>query len=479
MDKKKSTIHPLLLRQLKRANISEHDISPDKRDDWNELITRISRTYHDHEQDRYLLERSMELSSKELLELNEKLESAQHIAHLGYWLYDLENDQLSWSKEMYNLVGCDPSQPIPTMKEIQASMHEDDREKFIEMMEQVVSKGIYGEIELRFKNWKDHKYYWHFVKFQPQSVEGGNRTRYLSGVVMDITDRKESELLAVEANQKLVSISRQAGMAEVATSILHNIGNILNSANVSISILQENFSQNYYEKLFKVAIMIKENLHDIAHFFLHDQKGQLIPNYLVELIEILAKAYRNSRSELNNIAFNLTHIKDIIAMQQTISGTSSGVFEKIYIPEAIDTALQMAINGSKAQINIARAYEKVPLVLTDKSKLTQILVNLIQNAKDSVQKNPANLDKKISIFLKNKQDQIQIWVEDNGIGIPGENLDRIFSFGFTTKESGHGFGLHSSALAAKELGGWLRARSQGTNKGATFILALPINGRNK
>ena len=215
----------------------------------------------------------------------------------------------------------------------------------------------------------------------------------------DITDRKEYELRAKKTHQKLVFMSRQAGMAEVATSILHNIGNILNSANVSLSIVQENYAQTYYEKLFKIAMMIRENLDNLEDFLLKDPKGKLVPKYLVELIELLAKTYQTSRVEVNNLSSHLSHIKDIVSMQKAISGTS-GVFEKIFIPETIDTALQMTIAASKTEIKLEKQYDNIPLVLTDKTKLLQILVNLIQNAKDAVEKNTLKEHKKISVFFE-------------------------------------------------------------------------------
>ncbi|HEX5747505.1 MAG TPA: ATP-binding protein [Archangium sp.] len=68
---------------------------------------------------------------------------------------------------------------------------------------------------------------------------------------------------------------------------------------------------------------------------------------------------------------------------------------------------------------------------------------------------------------------VRIQVHDNGMGIAPEMLTRIFQYGFTTREEGHGFGLHSSALAAQELGGSLTVHSEGPGHGATFTLELP------
>jgi signal transduction histidine kinase len=72
---------------------------------------------------------------------------------------------------------------------------------------------------------------------------------------------------------------------------------------------------------------------------------------------------------------------------------------------------------------------------------------------------------------------VRISVIDNGVGIPAQNMDRLFTHGFTTRQSGHGFGLHSGALAAQELGGTLHAESEGAGRGAAFILELPYMRR--
>jgi signal transduction histidine kinase len=109
----------------------------------------------------------------------------------------------------------------------------------------------------------------------------------------------------------------------------------------------------------------------------------------------------------------------------------------------------------------------------DKHKVLQILVNLIRNAKHSF--DGVKEDKKqITLGITKTDDRLQIAITDNGIGIPPENLLRIFNHGFTTKKNGHGFGLHSGALTAKELGGTLTAFSEGTGRGSKFTLEFPI-----
>ena len=83
-------------------------------------------------------------------------------------------------------------------------------------------------------------------------------------------------------------------------------------------------------------------------------------------------------------------------------------------------------------------------------------------------------DKRLTMQVRAANGRVQIAVMDNGVGIPAENMTRIFNHGFTTREKGHGFGLHSAALAAREMGGTLNAHSDGPGQGATFILELPL-----
>jgi signal transduction histidine kinase len=125
-------------------------------------------------------------------------------------------------------------------------------------------------------------------------------------------------------------------------------------------------------------------------------------------------------------------------------------------------------------VKVMREYEAVPALILDRHKVLQILINVFQNAKYACDEG-SQPDKIVVVRIK-RRDGICVVIEiaDNGIGISPENLTRIFSHGFTTRKDGHGFGLHSAALAAKELGGSLTAQSDGIGKGATFILELPL-----
>jgi len=278
-----------------------------------------------------------------------------------------------------------------------------------------------------------------------------------------------------DTHKKLLEASRQAGMAEVATDVLHNVGNVLNSVNVAATLIQEKVSRSEVANLQKVTEIIKENSGNLGTFFTHDKRGMHVPSFLTEVSDALAKEQSDTIDKLRKLSENVEHIKEIVKMQQSYAKTSE-VEVDTSIAELVENAIQ--INSAaigRHGIHLFRDFDDdIGLVKTDKQKVLQILVNLINNAKYAMDKNKAGRKELIIRLHKTDDRRLQVEVTDNGIGISQENLAKIFTHGFTTKKDGHGFGLHSGALAARELGGSLIVRSDGEGKGATFILELPF-----
>lgn len=295
-----------------------------------------------------------------------------------------------------------------------------------------------------------------------------DQERYLVNRSMEISSRELHDL-----NAQLISSARRAGMADVATSILHNIGNVLNSTNVSISLLKEKLETQNIIKLIQTVKLITDNLSANPEYFRSDPKGKLVLDYLQSLVKVIEDEQTQFSNELINLHQNIQHIREIVSMQRSISGIM-GVTEEVFISDVIEATLQMAgAPFEKHGITIHKNFENVGKVLIDKGKLIQICTNLIQNAKSALIEDVSNDNKKIEIEIrKTDKNEIAISVKDNGIGIAPENVSKLFTFGFTTKKDGHGFGLHSAALAAKDIKGVLRAHSAGIGQGATFVLTI-------
>ncbi len=276
--------------------------------------------------------------------------------------------------------------------------------------------------------------------------------------------------------KQLMEASRYSGMAEVATGVLHNVGNVLNSVNVSASLLMDHLDSSRVTKLEEVSRMLEEHSWEIGQFLAADPKGRRIVPYLAKLSVHLKGERDLLRKETEGLIQNVGHIKEVVSMQQGYA-RSYGVLEKVSPAELVEDALNLSAAAiDRHRINVVRQLEPVGTMTTDRHKILQILLNLIQNSKDAVKKQRAE-DRRIVVRLRPcAGERVAFQVEDNGVGIAAENLTKIFSHGFTTKKDGHGFGLHSGALAASELGGSLRAESVGAGQGAVFTLDLPMNG---
>jgi PAS domain S-box-containing protein len=316
---------------------------------------------------------------------------------------------------------------------------------------------------------KDGRTFERYVK--PQRIDGK-----AVGVVIsfrDITERKQAEAELENVHKQLLDASRQAGMAEVATGVLHNVGNVLNSVNVSATLLADNLRKSKASNLAKVTALLQEHHAHLGAFMTTDPKGKQLPVYLGRLSEHLAAEQAALLSEIDLLRTNIEHIKDIVTMQQSYAQVS-GVIETVKVADLMEDALRMNAGAlTRHGVQLIRDYAPVPAISIEKHKVLQILVNLIRNAKYACDESPQS-DKRLTLRVTNGDDRVRIAVIDNGVGIPAENLTRIFAHGFTTRKDGHGFGLHSGALAATELGGALLAHSDGPGKGATFTLELPV-----
>jgi len=295
------------------------------------------------------------------------------------------------------------------------------------------------------------------------------------GTSSNITGIKEAELKVAEAQKQLLDASRQAGMAEVATSVLHNVGNVLNSVNVSSTLVLDLLKKSRLNNLGRIADLIQQQGNQLGDFFTSDPRGQQLPEYLAKLAVHLETERAALVNEVELTRKNIEHIKDIVTMQQSYAKVS-GVVEKVRATDLVEDALRMNAGAlTRHNVQVARDYpENPPQFYVERQKVLQILVNLIRNAKYACEESNRE-DRIITVAVRLHPERMQIIVQDNGVGILPENLTRIFSHGFTTREHGHGFGLHSGALAAKEMNGALHVHSDGPGCGATFTLELPLN----
>jgi PAS domain S-box-containing protein len=289
------------------------------------------------------------------------------------------------------------------------------------------------------------------------------------GIMTCFTDVTELE----HKNKELITISHSAGMAEVATNVLHNVGNVLNNVNTYASLIAHKIDTLKLPKLKEAIQMIIDHSDDLGAFFTNDPRGKHIPSYLKKTTDLLIDDQKDVAEKMKALKSGIEHINEIIRMQQSYAKvqkceTPTSIREIVENAIAINTSLQ------QSQITVVREFGDIDNILIDRAKVLQVLVNLVKNSTEALA--ACRTEEKILTIRSSGSNEnlLRIEVSDNGIGITPEQQTKIFRHGFTTKSKGSGFGLHSSALTAKELGGTLTVHSEGQGCGATFILELPI-----
>ncbi|CDF94276.1 MULTISPECIES: DAHL domain-containing protein [unclassified Pseudomonas] len=276
-----------------------------------------------------------------------------------------------------------------------------------------------------------------------------------------------------EAERELVDAARMAGMAEIATNVLHNVGNVLNSVNISAELVTRKLKNSKTLGLGKAVKMMNEHVDDLGEFMTFDEKGKLLPRYFNELVDSIATEQAGLIDELAQLTKSVDHIKEIVTTQQSYAGAAR-LIEPLHVSDLFEDALRMNSGAlSRHHVTVIKDYQDAPMIMGDKHRLLLVLINLISNAKFAMSHVSEPREMTLGIRIVD-QTTLCLSVKDRGEGIAPDNLARIFNHGFTTRKDGHGFGLHSCALAAVEMNGRLHVHSDGLGQGALFTLEIPL-----
>ncbi|MBI5363989.1 MAG: HAMP domain-containing protein [Planctomycetes bacterium] len=275
-----------------------------------------------------------------------------------------------------------------------------------------------------------------------------------------------------ESRARVVDMAHLAGRSEVAAEVLHNVGSVITSANVSTQEIEARVRRSRAADVARLAELLDAQKQDLAGFFARDPRAAQVPAF----VGVLAKALEAEReallSECGVLAQSVDHMRALVRRQQDNTGHAS-VAEPVELAALADLAVRLTQPGGTDPVRIERRYADLPRVPLVRHRVLEILVNLLKNARESAIASGV-AEPRIEVVLRRTPDGVRVEVRDNGQGIAPENLAKIFAHGFTTKSDGHGFGLHSCANASQELGGTLHAESAGLGLGATFVLELPV-----
>ncbi len=289
-------------------------------------------------------------------------------------------------------------------------------------------------------------------------------------------ERKRMSHEGETLKSQLKDFSYQNEMADVASTVLHNVGNVLNSVKVAAEVVESCVKESSVVLVNKIADLLAGHDGGIEHFLTQDPKGKRIPGAIQKLAPHLLEEQQEILKEIQVVVRNLDHVKHIITSHQMMAKTQ-GIVEPVSLLDLLEQALELSFQPADSSwVHIRREFQEVPEVSVDKHQVLQILVNLLRNAKQAmfVQPNKAH---ELTLRVENdveKDSFVVLSIKDSGMGIAPEHVSQMFSRGFTTKKDGNGIGLHSSALTMRKMGGHLEVYSEGVGCGAVFTLRFPL-----
>lgn len=271
----------------------------------------------------------------------------------------------------------------------------------------------------------------------------------------------------VQLHEALNQNAHRAGMAEIATAVLHNVGNILTSVITSGQTIEKTVQTSSLRSL-RRANKLLDTLLDQS-----TERAVQLREFYHTLDDLLNKEHSEINENVDQVLKKIDLIRDVITAQQSFASTESQA-EPLFLPDVVEEALNIQEHTlGRHDVTVQRNYMETPHIKASKIKLIHILINLVKNAREALDANQTD-NRMITLFVGQEAGRAVIKVRDNGIGIAPEALEKVFSHGFSTKKGGHGFGLHSSQLAIEEMGGSIRVESEGLGQGATFVLSFPI-----
>ncbi|HUG94227.1 MAG TPA: ATP-binding protein, partial [Planctomycetaceae bacterium] len=292
--------------------------------------------------------------------------------------------------------------------------------------------------------------------------------------VRDRTHQLEVALKELRATQtQLTDMAHSAGMAEIATGVLHNVGNVLNSVNISASLVCDRLRSSRLDDLKRTTERLSGHRPDLAGFLAVEDRASKLLDYLATLNSKLDAERGDLVGELELLTQKIEHIKSVIAAQQNYARRVS-YREELDAERIVNDVLAMhGPSLAKHHVEVHTDFRPVPRILLEKNKLVQVLDNLVKNAIESMRDHGGPQAVLTVGIAPAGDDHIRISVSDTGGGIAPDHLKQVFNYGFTTKREGNGFGLHSSALAMSDLGGTIKVASGGPGRGAAFTIEFP------
>ncbi|CAM2069058.1 GHKL domain-containing protein [Sulfidibacter corallicola] len=275
-----------------------------------------------------------------------------------------------------------------------------------------------------------------------------------------------------KAQRDLVESARLAGMADIATSVLHDVGNTLNSVVISTQLVKQLLANSKMVGIFKANRVLDEVLDDLAQGEAAEaDRQQRLRAYYARLGEAYTSERTEGLAQLDRLEDLVRVLRDIVKAQEQIAGSVS-FRDRLQAKALIEQVLILRAGSlQRADVRVTKRIADVPDILGEKLKLIHVFVALIDNAIEAMTET-AKTDRSLEIHLFKRNDWVHVIMRDSGCGFDAKVRERLFQQGFTTKKDHSGYDLHRCANFMAEMEGTLTLTSDGPDRGATAEVTL-------
>ncbi|MGA2778258.1 MAG: PAS domain S-box protein [Steroidobacteraceae bacterium] len=401
--------------------------------------------------------------------LTSRFNLATRAAGIGVYDRDSGGAGLWWSDVMYEIFARSKQEFRPSMDAWCAMIHPEDLPRVQRLSEVAARAGTTLDIRYRIIRPDGSVRHLQSISSSPEDAELSKSRRI--GVLLDVTDRIESERRERVLEVQLKESFHHSGIAETANGVLQSVEQALSGVGVAASVMRRDLTALRPERVAQVATLIANNRTDIAGFLAEDVRGKYLPDYLLAIGTQLGADTRSLETGLAEIDKCVHHLRDIISAQQSLI-PMGGMLEPTDLRDLVEVALLVQAPDI-ARVEIVRRFEDLPLITTDRHKLLKIIVSFVSNARDALLLGGSE-PPRILVEVCKSGDEAVFSIEDTGPGMSPDVMAHLWEFGFTTKRNGRGVGLHASAIAAREIGATVSAHSDGHGRGARFSVRLPL-----
>jgi PAS domain S-box-containing protein len=290
-------------------------------------------------------------------------------------------------------------------------------------------------------------------------------------IARNYTKQLKADREIEKMHKKNIDMAHAAGMAEMASDTLHNVGNVLNSIKISAESISETFRTGTYDfkNLIQATNLLNQKFNCTDDFIANDPNNKKLLEYLVLFSDGLQQEKLQTLENIDRLLKGVRVVENIVAAQQTYASLES-MMDSHNLKDIVEDSITLKNDLlERYSIKIEKDFKSVNKVHVQKSKLVHILLNLIHNAADAMVSEPPE-QRKLSFVIEQSEGAVFLEVKDSGQGIPTDKHQKIFTHGYTTKDDGHGFGLHSSAKYMAEMNGKIWVENNVDQSGVTFIL---------